>query len=66
VNIPPILFGAYFFVGIILIVVALATRGKERRAAFLDFSSGSIVDAGLLIFKSAVVAAVADCVARKG
>ena len=31
-------------------VVAVATRGKEKRAENLDFSAGSEVDAGLMIF----------------
>jgi hypothetical protein len=31
-------------------VVAVATRGKERRAEYLDVSDGSQVGAGLMIF----------------
>jgi hypothetical protein len=50
VSIPTLLFGAYFFIGIILMIVAVATRGKERRAPYLDVSGGTLVDAALLIF----------------
>lgn len=47
---PSILFTCYFMIGLVLMVVAVATRGKERRAEFLDISQGSPVDAGMMIF----------------
>jgi hypothetical protein len=47
---PSLLFACYFIIGLILMVVAVATRGKDRRAKYLDVSDGSQVGAGLMIF----------------
>ena len=47
---PALLFILYFFIGLILMIAAVATRGKERRATYLDVSDGTPVGAGLLIF----------------
>jgi hypothetical protein len=44
------IFASYFAVGLILMAIAVATRGKERRAKYLDISHASPVDAGLMIF----------------
>ena len=49
-SVPATLFAVYFFVGLVLMIVAVATRGKERRARDLDFADGSQLSAGLLIF----------------
>jgi hypothetical protein len=49
-SIPTLLFAAYFIVGLLLMIFAVATRGKERRAAYLDLSDGSAVGAGFMIF----------------
>ncbi len=47
---PAVLFCLYFLIGLLLMVVAVATRGKEKRADYLDISHASPVDAGLMIF----------------
>ena len=47
---PAVIFSVYFFTGLLLAVVALATRSKEKRDKSIDISTGSSVDAGLLIF----------------
>ncbi len=47
---PALLFILYFFIGLILMIAAVATRGKERRATYLDVSDGTPIGAGLLIF----------------
>ena len=47
---PAAVFALYFFVGLVLMIVAIATRGRERRARDLDFADGSQLSAGLLIF----------------
>ena len=47
---PALLFACYFTIGLVLMIVAVATRGKEKRAQYLDISQGSPVDAGLMIF----------------
>jgi hypothetical protein len=47
---PALLFSVYFFIGLLLMVIATATRGKEKRAKYLDISQASPVDAGLMIF----------------
>jgi hypothetical protein len=48
---PAILFSIYFAIGLVLMIIALATSGKERRAKrFAPAGSGDITDAGLLIF----------------
>lgn len=50
-NIPAILFGVYFGVGLILMIVAMASPGKERRGKrFTPAGTGDIADAVLLIF----------------
>jgi hypothetical protein len=47
---PALIFTCYFFVGLGLMVFAVATRGKEKRAQNLDISQASPVDAGLMLF----------------
>lgn len=48
---PAILFGIYFGTGLLLMIVAVATPGKETRTkGFEGFGLGSGFDAGLLIF----------------
>jgi hypothetical protein len=48
---PAILFGVYFAIGLILMIVAVATRGKEKRAKNFDvFGAYDGFDAGLMIF----------------
>lgn len=49
-SIPTIIFSVYFFVGLLLMIIAVATRGKERRAQYFDISDGTQLGAGLLIF----------------
>ena len=49
-SVPELLFACYFIIGLVLMVVALATRGKERRAPYLDVSDASPLGAGLMIF----------------
>ena len=49
-SIHTLLFAGYFFVGLLLMVVAVATCGRERRAELLDVSDGTQVGAGLLVF----------------
>ncbi len=48
---PAILFGIYFGIGLFLMIVALATPGKEKRAKGFDVFGGyDGIDTGLLIF----------------
>jgi hypothetical protein len=48
---PGILFSIYFFIGLLLMVVAVASRGKEKRTKdFAMFGSGGAPDAVLLLF----------------
>jgi hypothetical protein len=48
---PAILFGIYFGIGLILMIVAVAAPGKERRTkGFGPAAGGDSVDAALLIF----------------
>lgn len=48
---PAIFFGLYFGIGLLLMIVALATPGKEKRAKNLDvFGAYDGIDTGLLIF----------------
>ena len=49
-SIPALLFSVYFIAGLCFCVVAVATRGKERRSQYFDASDGTAVGAGLLIF----------------
>jgi len=50
VSRPALLFAIYFIVGLLLMVAAVAMRGKERCASLLDASDGTQLGAGLLIF----------------
>lgn len=46
-----ILFSVYFFIGLVLMVVAVASPGKEKRTKGLGgFSLGGEIGAGLMIF----------------
>ena len=48
---PAILFSIYFVIGLVLMVVAVASPGKERRTkGFEDSGGGDAFDAGLLTF----------------
>lgn len=48
---PTILFSIYFFIGLILMIVAIASHGKEKRTKGLTaFGTGDGLDAGLMIF----------------
>ena len=48
---PAILFSIYFAIGLLLMVVAVASPGKERRTRrFEPAGGGDGVDAALLIF----------------
>jgi len=50
-NAPVIAFSIYFSIGILLIVVAVAKHGRERKTkGFEPGASGDVVDAWLLIF----------------
>jgi hypothetical protein len=48
---PAILFGVYFGIGLLLMIVAVAAPGKERRTkSFGPAAGGDSIDAALLIF----------------
>ena len=48
---PATLFSIYFVIGLLLMVVAVASPGKEKRTkGFGMFGTGDAFDAGLLIF----------------
>lgn len=48
---PAILFGVYLGIGLILMIIAVATPGKERRTKGFEASGGGDgFDAGLMIF----------------
>ena len=48
---PAILFSIYLLVGLILMIFAVATPGKEKRAkGFASLGAGDGFDAGLMIF----------------
>jgi hypothetical protein len=48
---PAILFGLYFGAGLFLMILAVATPGKEKRTkGFVTFGVGDGVDAALMIF----------------
>jgi hypothetical protein len=48
---PAVLFGIYIGVGLVLMIVAVATPGKEKRTkGFTPFSAGDAVDAALMLF----------------
>ncbi len=48
---PVILFSIHFFIGLILMIVAMASPGKEKRATgLLSLGAGDGFDAGLMIF----------------
>ncbi len=48
---PAILFGVYFGIGLLLMVVAVASPGKEKRTkGFESLGAGTGLDAGLMIF----------------
>lgn len=48
---PAILFSVYFFIGLILMIVAAASPGKEKSAkGFAAFGTGDGLDACLMIF----------------
>jgi hypothetical protein len=48
---PAILFSIYIGIGLLLMVVAVATPGKEKRTkGFEGFGVGGGFDAGLMIF----------------
>jgi hypothetical protein len=49
-SIPALAFAIYFFVGLTLMIVAVATHDKERRARYLDVNDGTEIGAGLMIF----------------
>ena len=48
---PAILFGIYLGIGLLLMIVAVATSGKEKRTkGYVPYGVGDGVDAGLMIF----------------
>ena len=48
---PAILFSVYLFIGLVLMIVAVAAPGREKRTrGFEAGGSGSAIDAGLMIF----------------
>lgn len=48
---PAILFGVYLSIGLLLMIVAVASPGKEERTkAFGPAAGGDSVDAALMIF----------------
>jgi len=48
---PAILFSIYFLIGLILMIVAVASPGKEKRTkGFASLGAGDGLDAGLMIF----------------
>jgi hypothetical protein len=48
---PAILCSIYFVIGLLLMVVVVASPGKEKRTkSFWMFGSGDALEAGLLIF----------------
>jgi hypothetical protein len=48
---PAILFGIYFGIGLLLMIVAVATPGKEKRTkGFVPFGVGDGIDAALMLF----------------
>jgi hypothetical protein len=50
-SVPAILFGIYFFIGLLLMVAAVAKPGREKRIkGFEAGGSGDEVDAGIMIF----------------
>jgi hypothetical protein len=50
-SIPTILFGIYFGIGLLLMIVAVAAPGKEERTkGFSPAGGGDSFDAALLIF----------------
>ena len=52
-SVPAMLFFAYFGVGLLLMTIAVATPGKEKRTKWwggIAFITGDGFDAGLLIF----------------
>lgn len=50
-SIPAILFLVYFVIGLLLMVVAVASPGKEKRTKGFEASGGGdAFDAGLLMF----------------
>jgi hypothetical protein len=50
-SVPAILFLVYFVIGLLLMVVAVASRGKEKRTKGFEASgSGDAFDAGLMFF----------------
>ena len=50
-SIPAILFSIYLVIGLLLMVVAVASPGKEKRTKGFEASGGGdVFDAGLLLF----------------
>jgi hypothetical protein len=49
VSTSSILFGSYFAIGLISMIVAVATRGKERRTQMLDVNDGTYIGTGMMI-----------------
>lgn len=49
-SLPARLFTIYFIIGLLMLVMVVATHGKERRGPMLDASDGTQLGAGLLIF----------------
>lgn len=66
-NAPAILFGIYLLIGMILMIVAVATPRKKKRQSFTWFGTGEGVDAALLIFVAALWPVwLLSLVAKKG
>ncbi len=45
-----VVFGVYLLVGMTCLIIAVASRGKQKRAAALDATDGTELGAGMLLF----------------